>query len=73
VRREKFGKQFVKKPREQLKLQISSTKLQINLKSQYSMTKTCTAVASYDAAKLDPVMMKLKEKILVSFFCNLEF
>ena len=30
-----------------MKLQITNTKLQINLKSQYPMTKTFTVVAAY--------------------------
>jgi hypothetical protein len=37
---------------QQLKSQISSTKLQINLKFQYSMTKTFTAAVSHHFAKM---------------------
>jgi hypothetical protein len=40
-----------------LKFQISSTKLQINSKFQYPMTKTFTAVVPYRCTNLCPPMI----------------
>jgi hypothetical protein len=43
-----------------IKSQFSSTKLQINLKSQYSMTKTCAEIAArHDVKSGEPGMMRL--------------
>jgi hypothetical protein len=43
----------------QTKSQIPSTKLQINLKFQYPMTKTTTAIAPYNCPNLYPTVMML--------------
>ena len=51
-----------------IKYQISSTKLQINLKFQYSMTKTFTTVVLIDL----PMMMPLSTTVDGSFW-NFEF
>ena len=42
-----------------VKSQISSTKLQINLKSQYPMIKTFTVLVSHHIANSDPPVMLL--------------
>ena len=47
-----------------IKSQITSTKFQINFKSQYSMTKALTAVAQYRLAKLAvPVNVSFVKKV----------
>jgi hypothetical protein len=57
-----------------LKSQISSTKLQINLKFQYSMTKTGTTVASNRFTNPGlPVMMPLSKTLEVFLVWNFEF
>jgi hypothetical protein len=57
-----------------IKFQISSTKLQINLKSQYPMTKTFTAVGPYRFAKLAlPVIMPFGTNAARSFVWNFKF
>ncbi len=55
------------------KSQISSTKLQTNLKFQYSMTKTFTSVESHRFANPGvPVMMRLGTTEDGSFVWNFE-
>ena len=57
-----------------IKSQISSTKLQINLKFQYSMTKTFTAVDSHRLPNPGlPVMMPLGITVKGLFVWNFEF
>jgi len=57
-----------------IKSQISSTKLQINLKSQYSMTKTFTKIAArHDVKSGEPGMLPLDAIADGSFVWIFEF
>jgi hypothetical protein len=57
-----------------IKSQISSTKLQTNLKSQYSMTKTFAKIAAHkDAKSGEPGMLRLDAIAGAPFVCIFEF
>jgi uncharacterized membrane protein len=57
-----------------IKSQISSTKLQINLKLQYSMTKTFITVLLHRFANPGPpVMMLLSTSVISLYIWNFEF
>jgi hypothetical protein len=57
-----------------IKSQITSTKSQINLKYQYSMTKTSTTIGSYHCANPDwQAMLILDKSGDGSIACNFEF